>query len=163
MNDFYLGTIVLAAWPFIPQNFAPCNGQLLSIAQNSALFSLLGTIYGGDGIQTFGLPDLRGRVPMGYGQAPGLQPYVIGQQGGVEQVTLLSQQIPPVAIPASTQDPNVSNPTNAVPALGSFYQSGAADTTLRPTSSAAQPHENHQPYLTLSYFICTAGLFPSRQ
>src|SRR5271166_5833783 len=95
MADPFLGEIRIFGGTFAPLGWAFCQGQLLPIAQNTALFSLLGTTYGGDGVSNFALPDLRGRVPMGMGQGPGLSPYVQGQMGGAESVTLTTQQMPP--------------------------------------------------------------------
>ena len=92
--DEYIGIIKLFAGNFAPRNWALCQGQLLPIAQNQALFSILGTTYGGNGTTNFALPDLRGRTPICFGQGPGLQPYVQGQTGGVETVTLIQTQIP---------------------------------------------------------------------
>src|ERR1700710_1746158 len=92
--EAFLATILLFAGNFAPSGWAFCNGQLLAIAQNQALFSLLGTTYGGNGIQTFGLPDLRGRVPIHFGQGPGLSSYSIGQSGGTENTTLLLNNLP---------------------------------------------------------------------
>ncbi|WP_343707003.1 tail fiber protein [Flavobacterium sp.] len=94
MPEVYLGTILSFAFNFNPKGFAFCNGQIMSIAQNSALFSLLGTIYGGDGVTTFALPDLRGRAPIHFGQGPGLSNYVIGQRAGSETMTLLTANMP---------------------------------------------------------------------
>src|SRR5271170_1941307 len=93
MNQ-YLGQILMVGFNFAPLGWALCNGQILSIAQNTALFSLLGTIYGGDGVSTFALPNLQSRVPIHQGQGTGLSPYVIGSAGGTENVTLLSTQMP---------------------------------------------------------------------
>src|SRR5215218_1600346 len=94
MSEPYLGQIYLVPYNFAPRGFAFCQGQILSISQNSALFSLLGTTYGGNGTTTFALPDLRGRVPNGSGTGPGLAPYSLGQQSGVESVTLAPSQMP---------------------------------------------------------------------
>src|SRR5919199_4214759 len=94
MTEPFLGEIFIVPYNFAPRGFAFCAGQILPIAQNTALFSLLGTTYGGNGQTTFGLPDLRGRVPVSSGQGPGLSPYSLGEQGGVETVTLISQQMP---------------------------------------------------------------------
>ena len=92
--ETFLGSLLLVPYNFAPQGWALCNGQLLPISQNTALFSLLGTTYGGDGISTFALPDLRGRVPISAGQGPGLQPYALGQSGGTETATLTANQLP---------------------------------------------------------------------
>src|SRR6476659_7582144 len=106
MSEPFLGEIRMVGFNFAPQGWALCNGQILSIAQNTALFSLLGTTYGGNGTQTFGLPNLQSRVPMHWGQGPGLSNYVIGEQTGTENVTILTSNLPPhthtatVALPA---------------------------------------------------------------
>src|SRR5690625_4414253 len=92
--DTFIGTIQLFAFDFVPRGWAACNGQLLPISQHTALYSLLGTQYGGDGRTTFGLPDLRGRVPLGQGQGPGLASYAVGETGGAETTTLTTEQLP---------------------------------------------------------------------
>src|SRR3954471_16965067 len=97
--DPLLGSIILFAGNFAPRGWALCQGQILSIAQNTALFSILGTTYGGNGQTTFALPDFRGRCPVGQGQGPGLSSYSLGQQAGTESVTLVSNNIPPLSIP----------------------------------------------------------------
>src|SRR5262245_54899621 len=128
----FLGSLLLVPFAFAPAGWALCNGQLLSIAQNQALFSLIGATYGGDGVTTFGLPDLRGRVPIGFGQGPGLQNYALGQSGGVESTTLGVNQLPShnhvinVVSSAATS----SNPTNeylASSGKASIYSSSRPD------------------------------------
>lgn len=172
--DAYLGQIILFAGNFAPKNWAPCDGRLLSIAQNQALFSLLGTIYGGNGVQTFALPDLRGRLPVGQGQAAGGSNYTLGEAAGAETATLLSAQMPAHTHPlqASTAGATSTDPTNnvlaAVPASNVFYDVPAspAPIGLGPDTVAPaggnQPHSNMMPTQTLTYLICVYGLFPSR-
>ncbi|MCM0668836.1 phage tail protein [Flavobacterium tyrosinilyticum] len=115
MMEVYLGTILSFAFNYPPRGWAACNGQLVAITQNSALFSLLGTIYGGDGVTTFGLPDLRGRTPIHYGQGPGLSNFVIGQRAGSETMTLLVNNMPAHSHPlAGTATAAVSVTANSV-------------------------------------------------
>ena len=169
----YIGALTLFGFNFAPRGWAKCDGQLLSIAQNTALFSLLGTTYGGNGQTTFALPDLRGRVPLHQGNGPGLSARVIGESGGVENVTLLQTQMPThthsVSLGASSSDGVRKNPTGSVPAAtaGSSYAApGDADGVMAAavvgTSGGNQPHPNIQPYLVLNWCICTEGIFPSR-
>jgi microcystin-dependent protein len=164
---------------FIPRGWAPCNGQLLSIAQNTALFSLLGTAYGGDGRTTFALPDLRGRAAMGQGQGPGLSSYRIGSVAGSENVTLQSSQLPAHTHPIGTATVPVGGASTAASPAGAYlgtvspaaYGTGtsngpmAAGTISGPTTAIGgdQGHENRQPYLALNYYIATQGMFPQRQ
>lgn len=171
----FIGQIGLFGFNFAPRGWALCNGQLLSITQNSALFSLLGTTYGGDGISTFALPDLRGRVPNGQGQGPGLSDYQIGQASGTENVTLIQSQMPqhnhPLNVSSSPATSN--NPAGTVLAVSADANEGAVNTygtTINATANPQaiglaggnQPHENMQPYLTMNYCIALEGIFPSR-
>src|SRR6185295_12464655 len=118
MSEPFIGMIVMFAGNFAPRNWAFCNGQLLSIAQNTALFSILGTTYGGDGRTTFALPDLRGRVPIHPGQGPGTSNYSLGQQGGVENVTVTQNQLPAHShgVNAVAQGGNQASPVGNLPA-----------------------------------------------
>ena len=118
----YLGQITLVAFNFAPVGWAICNGSLLSIAQNSALFTLIGTIYGGDGQNTFALPDLRSRIPLHQGQGPGTAPYVMGQNGGSEQVTLLLNQIPSAYSPGSMLHRGEQQPVAGQRRVGSSFE-----------------------------------------
>jgi microcystin-dependent protein len=181
MGETYLGEISMGAWDFAPHGFAFCNGQLLSISQNTALFSLLGTNFGGDGQQTFGLPDLRGRIAMHWGQGAGLSNYNIGQTGGVEVVTLTTPQIPAHnhLINASFNPGNVADPSGSYfansPVTGSgpnasqlkIYQNTAPNGstfnagTISQTGGG-QAHSNVQPYLCVTYVIALQGIFPAR-
>ena len=171
MTDPFIGTVMAFGGNFAPSGWATCSGQILSISQNTALFSLLGTTYGGNGQTTFALPDLRGRIPIHMGQGPGLTNRDLGETGGTPGVTLIIPQIPahnhPVAVNASN---GVSlNPANnffaATPAF-TQYTDPVGNTTLHPsaisTTGGNQPHENMQPYLALTYVIALVGVFPSR-
>ena len=169
--DPFIGEIRIFAGTFAPQGWAFCDGQLLAIAQNTALFSLLGTNYGGDGRTTFGLPDLRGRVPMHAGSGPGLTPRYLGQKGGQEQVTLNESQIPAHThqAKASSEAPDTNSPENAVSAQKvrtHLYNTGPSDvnmgTTAISSTGGSQAHDNMQPYQCLNYIICLQGLYPSR-
>lgn len=176
----FLGQIQLFGFNFAPRGWAFCHGQILSIAQNTALFSLLGTTYGGNGQTTFALPDLRGRVAIGQGHGPGLSPYDIGQMAGAENVTLITTQMP-----AHTHTLKVSNTTGTTDVASGNYLANAAVTIARgntvPTNlnystdgnaslnqaavspqGGSQPHENIQPYLAMNYCIALQGIFPSR-
>jgi microcystin-dependent protein len=179
MADPFLGEIRIFAGNFAPRSWAMCEGQLLQISQNTALFSLFGVMYGGNGVTTFGLPDLRRRAPIMFGQGPGLSSYIEGGAGGVETVTLTGDQMVthnhaamgnpnsgtqvnpegavwagsggrgrPSTYVADPGPPPVSAPM-AASALG-FYGSGG-------------PHNNLPPYLALTFIVCLAGIYPSRQ
>lgn len=179
MSEPFLGEIRMVGWNFAANGWALCNGQLLPISQNTALFSLLGTYYGGDGIQTFALPNLQGRVPIHQGTGLGLSTYVMGQIGGVENVTLLTSNIPQHnhLVGVSNLPGSVADPTNATlakgnsgqgrePILISDYVSTAATGTLSPATismvGGSQPHDNIQPYLCVNFIIALQGIFPSR-
>jgi microcystin-dependent protein len=167
-----LAVIWMFGGNFAPRNWALCQGQLLSIAQNQALFSLLGTTYGGDGRTSFGLPDLQGRVPMGAGNGPGLSDRRIGQKGGVEEVVLNTTQMPShshaTAVNVSNAPGEESTVSGQVIAnhAGAFNEDPVAGQTLGGVTSAAaggnQAHTNVQPYTVVNYVICMNGLFPSR-
>lgn len=171
MSEPFLGEIRLFPYNFAPRTWAFCSGQLLSIAQNTALFSLLGTTYGGDGITTFALPDLRGRSALSSGQGPGLQNYVLGEVSGVETVTLISTEMPMHnhQVLVSSTDSTAKNPTGNIPG-GTASPVYAAPTTgnnlMAPqtltVSGGSQPHENRSPFLVLNYCIALNGIFPSR-
>jgi microcystin-dependent protein len=166
MAEPFIGSIILFAGNFAPRGWAFCAGQLLPIAQNTALFSILGTTYGGNGQTTFALPDLRGRAPIHPGQGPGLQSYDLGQVGGEETVTLGLTQIPAHQHqqPASNGEQDTNRPGNAVPARGGVYAASSDGAALDPTSPAGgnQPHDNRSPYLALNYIIAIEGIYPSR-
>jgi microcystin-dependent protein len=181
--EAFIGTVFTFAFNFAPRGFATCQGQILSIAQNTALFSLLGTTYGGNGQSTFALPDLQGRVPNGQGQGPGLSPYSMGQLAGTETITLLQPNMPahnhalmataasadsatPVADHilggANGEDANLGSVTVKVYAPAA----GSNPIALSPISigiaGASMPIPILSPYLTLNYSICMEGIFPSR-
>jgi microcystin-dependent protein len=179
MLDPYVGQITLYPYNFAPKGWALCQGQLLPISQNSVLFSLIGTAFGGNGTSNFALPDLRGRVPVGFGQLPGGNNYIIGEMNGVENVALLSNEMPAHnhALNATTTQGTINNPSNAVlasPAVGRGstgssgdpYNPGPPNTTLVTTSLAAAgnnlPHNNVQPSLVLTPCIALTGVFPAR-
>ena len=162
--DPFVAEIRIFAGNFAPKGWAFCNGQLLPISQNIALFSLLGTTYGGDGETTFGLPNLQGRAPMHPGQGPGLSPRNLGASGGVEAVTLQTRQLPAhthqlqaTDVPADSSDP--SGKYFAV-TDENIYRSPGAPAGATPALPIA-PHNNMQPYLTLNFIIATQGIFPS--
>jgi microcystin-dependent protein len=159
----YVGEIFLVPYNFAPAGFAFCQGQLMAISQNNALFALIGTTYGGDGQTTFALPDLRSRIVIGTGQGPNLSSYVLGQSVGSETVTLQTSQIPQHdhAVPISTAARTTSSPVNAVPAGGGAYGS-PVDTSMQDSAGGGQPHDNVQPFTTLNYVISLFGIFPSR-
>ena len=173
MAEPFLGQILLFGGQFEIRGWAFCDGRLLSIAENSALFALLGTTYGGDGVSTFALPDLRGRAPLHYGptQGPGLSPYVEGQVGGSETVTLTQQELPAhnhaVSVGASNGAPSSSRPIGSIYASGTMYDAAAnaggslgAVTVANEGSNGA--HNNMEPYLAINYIIALEGIFPSR-
>jgi len=166
-----LGSIMLFAGTFAPRGWAFCNGQLLSIASNSALFSIIGTIYGGDGRTTFALPDLRGRAPVGVGQGPGLSNYPIGQKVGSEQTFLSTANLPPHShtLRASSSPGSSSSPDGNVPAVnrdGILHYGPTADATMSSAgitnTGAGQAVNNIQPVLGMHYCIALQGVFPSR-
>lgn len=170
-QDYFLGEIKLVPYNFAPNGWLRCDGQLLSIAQNTALFSLLGTTYGGNGVTTFALPDLRGRVPMSDGNGPGLTPRVLGEMGGTETNTLTIAQMPAHnhTVNANTADGDQNIPTGSIPAntklLDKEYIAGSGNTTMSPQmiglTGGNQPVNNVQPYTTLTYIIATQGIYPS--
>ena len=179
MSDQFVAEIRIFGCNFAPTGWAQCNGQLLPISQNTALFALLGTFYGGDGKSTFALPDLQGSVPVHQGQGPGLSEWFLGQQQGSEFVTLLESEIP--AHSHSFNALNVTStsadPANKTIARGNFstgpqsgavafYTTAAPNVQMGPTAIAvaggSQPHNNMAPYLTLNYCIALQGIFPAR-
>ena len=174
MSDQFLAEIRIFGFNFPPTGWAFCNGQLMPLSQNTALFSLLGTTYGGDGKSTFALPDLQGRAPMHQGQGPGLSLHDLGETGGSETVTLLESEIPSHAhaLNAQGSNSNLNDPAGAVLARpfggGNLYKTptGAplaamAGTSLAPAGGDT-PHNNLQPYLTFYFCIALQGVFPPR-
>lgn len=153
---------------FAPRGWAFCDGQLLPIAQNTALFSILGTTYGGDGTTTFGLPDLRGRAVLHHGHGPGLTPRVLGQKFGEENNVLTINQLPQHKhhIPVSSEDPDGDDPDGQVMAVqqeDSYAESSDGSVYGRHTSNAGggQPLNNMQPFIACNYIIALVGIFPS--
>jgi microcystin-dependent protein len=190
MAEPFLGMIILVPYNFAPQGWAFCAGQILPISQNTALFSLLGTTFGGNGQTTFALPDLRGRVPLGTGQGPGLSNYDVGQNGGTESVTLTVNEMPththPIALNNLTATANARNtagnsqtPVGSVPAVEAAgvtatYSNAAPNATMAPGAisvtgtatagpmGASLPVPILPPYLAVNYCIALQGIFPSR-
>ena len=169
MGTPYIGEIRIFAGNFAPAGWAFCDGQLVPISENDALFVLLGTTYGGDGESTFALPDLRGRVPLNAGPGPGLTNHIIGEAAGVEQVTLSTQQIPVHnhALLVSTQQGQQTDPSGDVvgsnPTVQLFRPGGATapfDASAMSPVGGSQPHTNMQPYLVMNYIISLYGVFP---
>jgi len=169
MSEPFLGMIAIYGFNFAPRGWAMCNGQILPIAQNTALFSLLGTTYGGNGQTTFALPNLQSRVPIHFGQGPGLSSYDLGQAAGTETVTLTVNEIPLHQHPIMASDGPVASgrPEGNVLCEGGSYNSGPANvnmlaTMIPPSGGGSQPHPNIQPYLALNFCIALEGIFPSR-
>lgn len=178
--DPFIGEIRMVGFNFAPNGWALCNGQLLSISQNTALFSLIGTFYGGDGVQTFALPNLQSRVPVHQGQGLGLSVYTIGQAGGTENVTLVANQMPSHnhTVGVSNLAGSASDPTNNLLAQANTgtprqpnlnvpnFVPPPATGSLAPTAVSMaggnQPHPNIQPYLCVNFIIALQGVFPSR-
>jgi len=172
MSEPFVGEIRMFAGNFAPLGWAYCDGQLLAVANNDALFSLLGTIYGGDGRTTFGLPDLRGRIPIHAGSGPGLSPRALGAKGGAEKVTITTNELPShthdasaTASTAGSGDPTGRVPANTSPT--NVYSTSLA--TAQTLSSAAvsstggsQSHTNIMPYLCVHFIIALFGIYPSR-
>ncbi|HZI18136.1 MAG TPA: tail fiber protein [Pyrinomonadaceae bacterium] len=171
MADPFVAEIRIFPFNFAPKGWAWCNGQLMPISQNTALFSLLGTTYGGDGKSTFALPDLMGRAPMHPGQGPGLSLYDLGQLGGSETVTLLQSEIPvhTHTLRASLDDADVAIPAptrSLAKGSSNLYVAASPNTPmaaqgLTPAGGDA-PHNNMQPYLTYYFNIALQGVFPPR-
>ncbi|MBC7711361.1 MAG: tail fiber protein [Rhizobacter sp.] len=174
MSNPFLGEIKMLGFNFAPRGSALCNGQIISIQQNTALFSLLGTTYGGNGTTTFALPDFRGRFPTNAGQGPGLSNQTLGQIGGAESTTLLPTQMPVHnhLIVGSTATGNSNSPTNNVLAVSStrggteYAAAATAPTTLHATSVSSsggnQPVSTMPPFLAVTFAIFMTGVFPSR-
>lgn len=174
MADPYLGEIRMFGGNFAPSGWALCNGQILSISQNTALFSLLGTNFGGNGTSTFGLPDLRGAAPMNYGDGPGLTSRVIGEVGGEVNVTLNTQTMPAHSHSYSGQgaQADATSPANNFAAtnrnISAYTPPGGAQTAPMSGQGVGpaglnSPHNNLQPYLTVTFIIALQGVYPPRQ
>jgi microcystin-dependent protein len=166
MEEPLLGEIRLVPYNFEPQGWAFCAGQELEIIQHTALFSLLGTTFGGDGERTFGIPDLRGRVAVGAGESATGSDYVLGETGGSETTRLTTSHLPvhSHAVRASRDGATTTDPSNAVLAAGASY-AVTPNATMSPAmtgnSGGGSAHENRQPYLGLNYIIALHGAFPS--
>lgn len=172
MSNPYVGEIRMFGGNFAPAGWAFCDGALMAISENDTLFTLIGTTYGGDGQETFGLPDLRGRAPLHMGTDKSGNTYTIGEQFGVESVTLKTQQIPVHnhALIASTAAGLQNSPANQViaasPSVKVFIQD-TPDSTLNNANSVtqtggSQPHDNMQPYLCINFIISLYGIFPTQ-
>ena len=172
-QDQFVGEIRMFAGNFAPEGWALCNGQVLPIAQNTALFSLLGTMYGGNGMNNFALPDLRGRAPVSFGMGPGLTNRDIGESGGSERINLTVDQLPTHShvVGAVTSNANQSSPIGNFPAttkvLDKEYSNSLPNTTFNNTmlnlTGGNQPINNLQPYLTVNFIIALQGIYPPRQ
>lgn len=172
--DPFIAEIRILPCNFAPKGWAFCNGQLLSISQNTALFSLLGTTYGGDGRSTFALPNLQGRAPMHPGQGPGLSLHDLGEQGGTETVSLLEAEIPSHShtMRANNGDGFFPTPTNNVSSGPGadrdlfWYKGGTPNSTMKADalgiSGGSLPHNNMMPYLTINFCIALQGVYPPR-
>ncbi len=171
MADQFVAEIRMFAGNYPPTGWALCNGQLIPISQNTALFSLLGTMYGGDGKSTFALPNLQGSFPLHQGQGPGLSPRFVGESGGSAQATLLQTQIPQHTHTLRA----AATATLNSPALNALGQSAStkiygpagslvpmADAAIAPAGVSVAEHENRQPYLAVTFIIALQGIFPPR-
>jgi microcystin-dependent protein len=175
MSEPFIGEIKIVGFNFPPRNWASCDGQLLSIAQNSALFSLFGTYYGGDGRTTFGLPDLRGRFPMHYGSGPGLTPRTIGQKSGAENETLTVAQLPSHShsgtVAVSTAEGDRTSPSGAYlarpeepvqPYAGTTGDTLGAGSVQTYNTGSGQTFDTMNPFIVLNFVVALSGIFPSR-
>jgi microcystin-dependent protein len=174
MSDQFVAEIRIFPFNFPPTGWAFCDGQLMPISQNTALFSLLGTTYGGDGKSTFALPDMQGNAPMQPGQGQGLSLRDLGEMSGVESITLLTSEIPihthQLRANFNTADVNDPSPARSLARSGTgfLYQSDSSTnlTTMAfqglPPAGGGLPHNNMQPYLTLNFCIALQGIFPQR-
>lgn len=170
--DPFVAEIRVFPFNFAPRGWAFCDGQILPLSQNTALFSLLGTTYGGDGRSNFALPNLQGNAPMHPGQGPGLSLHDLGETGGSETVSLLQSEIPSHthAVEVSNATGNRTSPSGnslaRVSGAAPYAAAGATDAELAPSALAStggdQPHNNMQPYLTLNFCIALQGVFPPR-
>lgn len=179
----FVGEIGLVGFNFPPRGWAICNGQLMSISQNTALFSLLGTTYGGDGRVTFGLPNLQGSTPIGFGQGPGLTSRILGEAGGTTSITLLQSEMPAhthtlgaglkTGAPPTTANAVASLPATATGTDFLYADTASSTDYMAPLAvnldtqtsilGGDQPHNNMQPYLTVLMVIALQGIFPQRQ
>ena len=173
MSEPFIGEIRMFAGNFAPNGWAFCDGRLLAIAENVALFSLLGTTYGGDGITTFALPDLRGRIPIHAGSGPGLSPQPLGLQAGTENVTLTVNQIPSHTHPVqcANKGGDQRSPIGALPAIDgagvtAHYSDQAPDAAMKwpetTNTGGSQSHSNLQPFLCINFIMALFGIYPPR-
>lgn len=179
MSEPYVGEIRMFGGNFAPRGWAFCNGQLLSIQTNQALFSILGTTYGGNGQSTFGLPNFQGSVPIHWGTGPGLTPRVLGEKAGSESVSLLQAQMPMHThlVACKSEAGSLTSPSGNFPAgnlvnrdtgvaQDTSYETAPPDGAMNPAAlsqaGGSQPHENMQPFLAVSFIIALVGIFPSR-
>jgi microcystin-dependent protein len=176
LSEPFVAEIRIVPFNFAPVGWALCNGQLMSISQNTALFSLLGTMYGGDGKTTFALPNLQGATPMSQGQGPGLSDHLVGESSGVEQVALTVSQIPAHSHPLNGKNANgdQNSPSGHVPAkartgrtgIPMYAQVAGSGATMNQQavlpSGGGQPHNNMPPYLVTNFIIALTGVFPAR-
>jgi microcystin-dependent protein len=173
MSEPFIAEIRIFAGNFAPRSWAFCNGQLLPISQNTALFSLIGTTYGGDGRSTTALPNMAGRAPMHPGRGPGLTSRRLGERGGSETVTLAESQLPNHhhTMLAASNSPGTASTPSSTTAYGfefgpQLYNTNTPDVDMAfetlPTAGGSQSHNNMQPYLTMNFIIALQGLYPSR-
>ncbi|TNF27412.1 MAG: phage tail protein [Deltaproteobacteria bacterium] len=168
MSEPFIGQIMMFGGNFAPRGWALCDGQLMSIAQNSALFSILGTTYGGDGVTTFGLPDLRGRFPMHPGNGPGLSPRRLGDKTGAESVTLTTEQLPPHSHPIAVEAvlPEVDPATPAPDKIVAYNAASGATPVQVPAlagnTGGGQSVPTLPPMRCVNFIIALQGIFPSR-
>lgn len=175
MTDAFTGEVM--PWPgvYAPRDFAFCDGQIMSIAQNTALYSIVGTTYGGNGTNTFGIPNLNGRVPIGAGQAPGLSHYRWGEKGGIPEVTLIEENLPEHnhALQATSQLKDNNDPKDNIwartfPANKIYYSPEPSESLsdmapgILTEEGQSQSHTNLQPYCVINYCICLEGYYPPR-
>lgn len=174
MADPFVGEIQIFAGNFAPRNWAFCNGQTIPVSQNTALFSILGTTYGGDGRTTFGVPNLQGRAPMHVGTGPGLSTRRLGQKGGGTTVGLNSTNLPAHNHSLTAQNPGfgvattapagnyLASPTTGGTAYGANASPVGMSASSLTNTGGTVPHNNMQPYLVMSFVVCLVGLYPSR-
>jgi microcystin-dependent protein len=169
MSEPFVAEIRIFAGNFAPRGWAFCNGQLLPVSQNTALFSLIGTTYGGDGRTTTALPNLEGRAPMHPGRGPGLTSRRLGERGGTETVTLSEAQMPNHnhTVFATEEDIDATSPVGNHLASGNAIYGNASDGTIMaevtiPNTGGSQAHNNMQPFIAIDYIIALVGLYPSR-
>ena len=170
MSAPYVGEVRMFAGTFAPRDYADCNGTLINIQQNTMLFAILGVIYGGDGRNTFALPDFQGKIPVGYGHGPGLSDYRDGARGGSDTHTLSTSQMPSHThtLSASTVDATSDSPSGNVLAnvtAGNIYSTAAPDASMASNAvtnvGGGNSYNNQQPFLAIRFIIATVGAFPS--